>query len=1379
MNQTSRKSQGLRACIFLGLLLSVGAGAKDGVTEEPSATPFEVDEIRDDQPIPERQPSESAQRGPESAYYIYRGEPVDLPLDGKMIAIRYRKGSTADDRTRALASAGLAGALQRPTGVEGWHLVDLDEPLAGLSDADTRMTGLLGATEIEFASPVFRGRLEDSWVVMTPDILVRFRPEHAATADALLPVIAPGTDVVERDFANLPGTYKLRSRALDGLTVLAQANALALDPRVVWAEPDMQVSGRTDLQPDDTWFVDQWALQNTGQFGGVADVDIDADSAWEITTGSASVKVLVLDSGAQLTHPDLAIASAMDFTTDAGAGGPVNVCDSHGTPVAGIIGATMNNAVGVAGIAPDVEVLSARIYISNVASPCSGFFTAQPSWIAQGLEWGGTQGAQISNSSFSLAVQSNIIDDAYDNTYDNGMVHFASAGNEGVNGVTYPSSHPAVNACSNIAQNGQINPSSNFGPELSFSAPGTLLRTTDRTGADGFGGGDYMFFTGTSAAAPTVAAVAALLLSVEPTLTPAEVEAKLQCSARDLGSPGKDDIYGWGLINAFNAILMPLGVDSDSDGTDDACDNCPDDSNAGQADGDADGIGDACDTCPNDVLNDLDGDLWCADVDNCPETANPAQTDTDMDGVGDACACAAETFVFTGEAVGDWFGWKLRGAGDVDRDGYGDVIVGARRNDQVFNNSGKAYIYSGFDGSLLFEFVGETANDEFGVSASGAGDVNGDGYHDVIVGAYLNDASGSNAGRAYVFYGGPGPFPVLRTAALADLIINGSAAGDNLGWEVAGIGDWDGDGAPDLLAGAIGNSNGGPGKAAVYSGADGSLIDEFVGEAPGDLFGYSIADAGDVNGDGVTDLVVGAQRNDAGGSNAGRAYVYSGADASQLHVFTGEQAGDSFGAAVAGAGDPNQDGRADLIVGAPRYDGGGRPDSNTGRAYVLSGLDGSQLDVFTGSQSSAELGWAVSAAADLDGDGGTDLLVAAPTDGVPGRRLAGRVYAFSGQSGALLDVFGGESDLDQFGRWIGGGRDLNQDGVAEIVVGAYTNDNAGTSAGRAYVYTLPRLDADHDGFCPAADNCPLVYNPGQSNDDLDLFGNVCDACPGIANGIDDDQDGLGAGCDCQEGDPNDRRPDAVELLTVDLSPTGSSLLDWTAAAGADAYSVTRGDLSALDFTGLGSCLEEGVDGLSVEDPAIPGSGEGFAYLVQGQSFECGLGVLGYASSEEARSNSDAGACVGAIHQDAHAASETAVLGTVTNSFTETTATDDAIEVVEEELSGGNPANQFSQLEHQWTIDVAPGSRIEFHVEGFRTSSADGDDFIFEYWDGGSWVAVAMSSLPFADADTDLIGLLPSTISGPLLVRVVDTNRDPGNQDLDTVSIDELFVRSIP
>ena len=134
---------------------------------------------------------------------------------------------------------------------------------------------------------------------------------------------------------------------------------------------------------------------------------------------------------------------------------------------------------------------------------------------------------------------------------------------------------------------------------------------------------------------------------------------------------------------------------------------------------------------------------------------------------------------------------------------------------------------------------------------------------------------------------------------------------------------------------------------------------------------------------------------------------------------------------------------------------------------------------------------------------------------------------------------------------------------------------------------------------------------------------------------------------------------------------------------------------------------------------------------------------------------------------------------MTNSFTETTATDDAIEAVEEVLSGGNPADRFSQLEHQWTIDVAAGSRIELHVEGFRTSSADGDDFIFEYWDGGSWVAVPMSSLPLADADTDLLGLLPSTISGPLLVRVIDTNRDPGNQDLDTVSIDELFVRSIP
>jgi hypothetical protein len=138
-------------------------------------------------------------------------------------------------------------------------------------------------------------------------------------------------------------------------------------------------------------------------------------------------------------------------------------------------------------------------------------------------------------------------------------------------------------------------------------------------------------------------------------------------------------------------------------------------------------------------------------------------------------------YTYTGEGIDDWFGWRVSGAGDINNDGYDDVIVGARYNDEVDGNSGKAYVYSGMSGQPLLYLTGEAGLDNFGESVSGAGDVNNDGYDDVIVGAFGNDAGGDAAGRAYVFHGGSGPYPRTIGAAAADRIFTGEAAGDNFG----------------------------------------------------------------------------------------------------------------------------------------------------------------------------------------------------------------------------------------------------------------------------------------------------------------------------------------------------------------------------------------------------------------------------------------------------------------------------------------------------------------------------------------------------------------------------------------------------------------------
>jgi hypothetical protein len=331
--------------------------------------------------------------------------------------------------------------------------------------------------------------------------------------------------------------------------------------------------------------------------------------------------------------------------------------------------------------------------------------------------------------------------------------------------------------------------------------------------------------------------------------------------------------------------------------------------------------------------------------------------------------------------------------------------------------------------------------------------------------------------------------------------------------------------------------------------------------------------------------------------------------------------------------------------------------------------------------------------------------------------------------------------------------------------------------------STPLNDVDEDSVCGDVDNCPSVFNVIQEDTDGDGIGNLCDVCPDDADPgqADTDGDGRGDACDCQPTDGGDREPDVVRALTVGRGTEGSSLLSWTTTAGADAYLVTRGGLATLGPDAYGDCLADGVAATSLEDADLPPAGQGYFYLVQAQNFDCGSGSLGYTGDETARLNASAGACVGQAFTDVWPDGETPVSGTVVGSFLDTGSSDDVSEAItEEESSGGKPTLRYSLLEHRWSFDVAPGSRIEFHVEGSRTSGTDGDDFVFEYsTDGGAtWNPIPVASLPTSDNDADLQGALPGSISGSVLVRVTDTARGPGGLSLDTVSVDEMFVRSV-
>jgi len=283
--------------------------------------------------------------------------------------------------------------------------------------------------------------------------------------------------------------------------------------------------------------------------------------------------------------------------------------------------------------------------------------------------------------------------------------------------------------------------------------------------------------------------------------------------------------------------------------------------------------------------------------------------------------------VLNGEASGDAFGSSAATAGDVNNDGYDDVVVAA---DGCNTSAGCAYVYLGSASGLAttpsVELNGDPAA-EFGAAAGTAGDVNNDGYDDIIIGA---DGYGSYTGGAYVYYGGTGGITQTNYT-----LLTGEAAGDNFGWDARAAGDVNGDGYDDVLVGAYGaapaSSN--TGRAYLYYGSETGVIATpafaMTGVAFGDLLGFSVGAAGDIDGDTYSDIVVGAP---GVSGNTGQAYVYTGGPTGPSPVPTmtlsGETTGEQFGSTVATLGDINGDGLADFIIGASQFA------TQTGRAYV-------------------------------------------------------------------------------------------------------------------------------------------------------------------------------------------------------------------------------------------------------------------------------------------------------------------------------------------------------------------------------------------------------------------------------------------------------------